>query len=145
MTIPLPKLIEIAQTYPASASLNIHSILAEQFHKEGLSNRLSPGIRVAVGVGSRGIANLMEIVQAALDLLTAAGARPFVVPAMGSHGGATPEGQAKVLADYGITEASLGVPVVADMDTEKIGSTLDGRDVFFSVPALRADAIVVIN
>jgi hypothetical protein len=145
MTISLPKLIEITQTYPASTALNVRSVLAEQFGKEGLKSRLSPGMRIAVGVGSRGIANLREIVQAALDVLTEAGTRPFLIPAMGSHGGATPEGQTKVLADYGLTENSLGVPVVADMDTEKIGTALGGGDVFFSAPALRADAIVAIN
>ena len=145
MTIPLPKLIEITQSYPASPALNFHSLLAEQFHREGLNGRISPGMRIAVGVGSRGIANLKEIVRAALDVLTQAGARPFLVPAMGSHGGATPEGQAKVLADYGVTEDSLGVPIVADMDTEPIGCVLGGRDVFFSVPALQADAVIAIN
>ncbi len=145
MTITLPKLIEITQSFPASPPLNFHSVLAEQFHREGLNSRISPGMRIAVGIGSRGIANLREIVQAALHVLAEAGARPFLVPAMGSHGGATPEGQVKVLADYGITEDSLGVPILADMDTEKIGSALGGRDVFFSVPALRADAVVAIN
>lgn len=145
MTNSLPKLIEITQSFPFSQSLDFHSVLAQQFQSEGLHTRLSPGMRIAVGVGSRGIANLKEIVQAALDVLREAGARPFLVPAMGSHGGATAEGQAKVLADYGITESSLGVPISAEVDTEKIGTALGARDVFFSVPALRADAIVAIN
>ena len=145
MNIPFPKMIEVAQTYPASRSLDYRSILVEQFEKGGLKGRISPGMRIAVGVGSRGITNLKEIVRAALDVLIAAGAKPFVVPAMGSHGGATPEGQAKVLAEFGITEHSLGVPVGASMEVERIGSGPGGRDVFFSVPALRADAVVVIN
>lgn len=145
MSIPLPKLIEVTQTYPAAAQLDFDKLLAEQFDKENLSGRISPGMRIAVGVGSRGIANLKEIVEAALRVLIAAGARPFVIPAMGSHGGATPEGQIKVLAEYGITAESLGVPIEASMDVEKIGTTLGGRDVVFSVPALRADGIVVIN
>ncbi len=145
MTISLPKLIEITQKYPASSPLNFHAVLAEQFYREGLNSRLSPGMRIAVGVGSRGIANLKEIVQALLRLLTEAGTHPFLVPAMGSHGGATPEGQAKVLAGYGITEESLGVPIVAGMDAEKIGTSVGGRDVFFSIPALRADAVIAVN
>ena len=98
-----------------------------------------------MGVGSRGIANLKEIVEAAIRVLKAAGAQPFVIPAMGSHGGATPEGQTKVLAEYGITAESLGVPIDADMDVTKIGTAPDGRDVVFSAAALRADGIVVIN
>ena len=145
MSIPLPKLIEVTQSYPASLRLDFHGLLAQQFDKEGLSSKISPGMRIAVGVGSRGIANLKEIVEAALRVLIAAGARPFVIPAMGSHGGATPEGQTKVLAEYGITAESLGVPIDPDMDVEKIGTALGGRDVVFSVPALRADGIVVIN
>lgn len=145
MSIPLPKLIEISQTYPPSPRLDFHSLLAEQFHKEGLNSKISPGMRIAVGVGSRGIANLKEIVEGALRLLITAGARPFVIPAMGSHGGATPEGQMKVLTEYGITAESLGVRIDADMQVEKIGTAPGGRDVVFSVPALRADGIVVIN
>jgi hypothetical protein len=145
MNIPLPKLIEVTQSYPASPRLDFHGLLAEQFDEEGLSSKISPGTRIAVGVGSRGIANLKEIVEAGLRVLIAAGARPFVIPAMGSHGGATPEGQTKVLAEYGITAESLGVPIDPGMDVEKIGTALGGRDVVFSVPALRADGIVVIN
>jgi hypothetical protein len=145
MSIPLPKMVEVTQTYPASAQLDFHALLAEQFEKEGLRGRISPGMRIAVGVGSRGIANLKEIVQAALRVLIAAGAQPFVIPAMGSHGGATPEGQIKVLAEYGITTESIGVPIEAGMDVEKIGTVLNGRDVVFSVLALHADGIVVIN
>lgn len=141
----MPKLIEVTQSYPASPRLDYHGLLAGQFDKEGLSSKISPGMRIAVGVGSRGIANLKEIVEAALRVLIAAGARPFVIPAMGSHGGATPEGQTKVLAEYGITAESLGVPIDPGMDVEKIGTALGGRDVVFSVPALRADGIVVIN
>lgn len=145
MTIPLPQMIEVTQTYPASSPVDYHSVLAEQFHQQGLNSRLTPGMRIAVGVGSRGITNLKEIARAALDVLIAARTRPFIIPAMGSHGGATPEGQAKVLAEYGITEDSLGVRIEAGMDVEKIGTGLGGRDVYFSVPALRADAVIVIN
>lgn len=80
---------------------------------------------VAVGVGSRGIANLFLMVKAVVEELRVAGAEPFIVPAMGSHGGGTPAGQCEVLASYGITEAALGVPILATMDTEVIG-TVDG-------------------
>jgi len=145
MSIPLQKLIEVTQTYPASPRLDFHVLLAEQFDKEGLNRKISPGMRIAVGVGSRGIANLKEIVEAALRVLIAAGARPFVIPAMASHGGATPEGQTKILAERGITAESLGVAIDADMDVQKIGTALGGRDVVFSIPALRADGIMVIN
>ena len=145
MTNNFPKMVEVQQTYPVSKPLDFPSILAEQFASMGIRDKITPGMKIALGVGSRGIANLPEIAKATLDVLVAAGARPFVIPAMGSHGGATPEGQANVLAGYGITPATMGVPVEASMEVEKIGSTPQGLDVVFSVPALKADAIVVLN
>jgi len=141
----MPKMIEVRQAYPTSPRLDLQRILGEEFEKQALNSGISPGMRIAVGVGSRGIANLKEIVEAAIRVLIRAGAQPFVIPAMGSHGGATPEGQTKVLAEYGITAKSLGVPIDADMDVKKIGTAPDGREVVFSAAALRADGIVVIN
>lgn len=138
-------MIEVRQTYPPALKLNFSRLLDEQFDQTGLREKIKPDMSIAVGVGSRGIANLKEIVKSTLDLLIAAGARPFVVPAMGSHGGATPEGQAKVLAGYGITPESLGVPVETSMEVQKIGTSIDGHDVVFSVLALHADGVVVIN
>lgn len=143
--IEFPRLIEVKQTYPPSPQLDFARVIAEQFERTVLREKVRPGMRIALGVGSRGIANLKEIVKAALRVLSQAGARPFIIPAMGSHGGATPEGQVKVLSEYGITEEELGVPIEAGMDVEKIGTALDGFDVVFSTPALRADGIVVIN
>ena len=102
-------------------------------------------MKIAVGVGSRGIANLKEIVECTLDILRRAGAEPFIVPAMGSHGGATPEGQARVLAEYGITPGAMGVPFATSLEVRKIGATRSGLDVVFSVAALEADGIVAIN
>jgi Lactate racemase N-terminal domain len=145
MSIQMPKLIEVRQAYPASPRLEFQKLLAEQFDEEGLNKKILPGMRVAVGVGSRGISNLKEIVEAAIRLLMAAGAQPFLIPAMGSHGGATPEGQTKVLAEYGITAESLGVAIDADMEVKKIGTAPGGREVVFSAAALRADWVVVIN
>ena len=112
---------------------------------EKVRPRLKPGGRVAVAVGSRGISHLQTIVASVLDLLKAAGAQPFIVPAMGSHGGATPQGQTDLLAEYGVTEQQLRVPIHAAMEVERLGATEDGVDVFFSAEALRADGVVVIN
>jgi hypothetical protein len=145
MSFLMPKMIEVRQAYPTSPRLDLQRILGEEFEKQALNSGISSGMRIAVGVGSRGIANLKEIVEAAIRVLIRAGAQPFVIPAMGSHGGATPEGQTKVLAEYGITAESLGVPIDADMDVKKIGTAPDGREVVFSAAALRADGIVVIN
>jgi Lactate racemase N-terminal domain len=96
-------------------------------------------------VGSRGIANLHEIVSAVIRILRQTGAEPFIVPAMGSHGGATPDGQTQVLAEYGITLGSMSVPIDAQMDARQIATSENGVDVYFSEAALAADRIVVIN
>ena len=101
----------MGQSYPPSRTLDFPSLLEQQFTKSGLRESIKPGMRIALGVGSRGITNLKEIVKAALGVLTNAGARPFIVPAMGSHGGATAEGQIEMLAEYGVTSQSMGVPI----------------------------------
>jgi len=104
-----------------------------------------PGQRIGVAAGSRGIAHLSEIVFEVVDFLRRAGARPFIIPAMGSHGGATAEGQTEILAGYGVSETKLGVPVRASMEVRQVGQTPEGAAVFSSVEALEADGLVVIN
>ena len=104
-----------------------------------------PHGRVAVAVGSRGIARLPEVVAALVHELRAGGARPFIVPAMGSHGASTAAGQVAVLAHLGIDERSVGAPIEATMETALIGRTPDGLEVFVDRLALAADAIVVVN
>ncbi len=106
---------------------------------------LRPGMRIAIGVGSRGISNLAEIVGLVVEALQQAGAKPFVIPAMGSHGGATPEGQREILAGYGVSEQTLGVPVEASLEVSEVGRTVDGKPVYCSVAALAADGIVLVN
>src|ERR1700739_4433515 len=141
----LPKMLEMRQSFPPSPALNFGNVLREQFRDSGVLAKVTPGMRIAVGVGSRGITNLAQVVQATLAVLLEAGARPFLVPAMGSHGGATPEGQATVLAQYGITPASMGVPLESSMAVRTIGTALNAFDVVFSEPALQADGIIAIN
>jgi hypothetical protein len=140
-----PKMFEMRQSFPPSRALNFHSVVQDQFTSSGVQAKITPGMKIAVGVGSRGVTNLAEIVKAVLAVLTSAGARPFLVPAMGSHGGATPEGQAKVLAEYGVTPESMGVPLETSMAVRTIGTALNSLDVVFSEPSLQADGIVVIN
>lgn len=141
----IPNMVEVRQTYPPSKQFDFPSLVAQQFASSGVAKKIKPGMTVAVGVGSRGIGNLKEIVQTTVYALKSLGARPFIVPAMGSHGGATPEGQTKLLASFGITAQSIGVPIEAGMETRCIGAVLDGTDVLFSVPALQADAVLPIN
>ncbi len=103
-----------------------------------------PGARVAIGVGSRGIDRLAEVVQAVVAEVRRRGAEPFVVPAMGSHGGATCEGQQSVLAEYGVTEAEVGAPVRSSMETVLVG-TMDGIPIYFDRLASQADWIIPVN
>jgi hypothetical protein len=138
-------MLELKQHYPASPRLEFAGLLREQFAKSGVLAKVTPGMKIAVGVGSRGISNLAEIVKAVLGILQEAGAKPFIMPAMGSHGGATPQGQENVLAEYGVTPEAMGVPFETSMEVRRIGATPDGGDVVLSVPALEAAGIVVIN
>jgi hypothetical protein len=107
--------------------------------------KLTPGSRVAIGVGSRGILNLAEIVRAAVDAFRAAGFRPFVFPAMGSHGAATAAGQAKVLAHYGVDTARMGCPVESSFEVISPGRTAEGIETFAGKDAWESDGIFLIN
>jgi hypothetical protein len=141
--IRFPRMLPVRQVFPASAAVDIPGALRRGF--EGLRPRIRPGSRIAVGVGSRGIADLPPIVAGVLEQLKAAGAQPFIIPAMGSHGGATPEGQTEILAAYGLTEAQLGVPIRAAMEVEPLGKSRHGLEVLCSREALRSEGIVLVN
>lgn len=110
-----------------------------------LRERILPGARIAVTAGSRGIHDLVPVVKAAVDWLTAVGAAPFVVPAMGSHGGATADGQLEMLAGLGITSESVGCPVEATMETVVIGTLPDGTPVHHDALAAKADGVLLVN
>jgi len=138
-------MFHLYQRYPSSRQLEFDTLLREGLERKSLTSELKPGMRVAVGVGSRGIANLFEIVAAVLDCIRASGAEPFIVPAMGSHGGATPSGQEHLLAGFGITPESTHAHFETSMDVEEIGQFGDGYPVVLSTAALKADAVVLIN
>ena len=145
MADSFPKMLELRQHFSQSPKLEFSDLLRQQFAKAEVLSRITPGMAIAVGVGSRGITNLVEIVKAVLNILMEVGAKPFIVPAMGSHGGATPDGQESVLAEYGVTREALGVPFETSMEVRQVGKTPGGQDVVFSLPALQSDGIVVIN
>lgn len=111
----------------------------------GLPREKLSGRRIAVTAGSRGIADLKEIVKSVCAWLKAQGARPFIIPAMGSHGGATAEGQQAILADYGVTPEEVGAEIKSDMATVLLGQTPEGFQVFVDRNAWEADAVVVMN
>ena len=110
-----------------------------------LKTYIQPGMRVAIGLGSRGISGLRPVVLDLVRALKQCGAQPFVVPAMGSHGGGTPQGQLHVLESYGLGEADLGIAVISSVETVLVGHTPQGMPVYFDAQAAKADAIVVVN
>ena len=119
--------------------------MRETLRGSGVLRGVKPGMRVAVTAGSRGIANIALILRTITEALREAGAAPFVVPAMGSHGGATAEGQLDVLRSLGITEDYLGCPVESSMEVREIGRTPDGRPVQIDARAAAADGLVAVN
>lgn len=143
--IEFPGMVKIKQKLEAPRLENIAQELKDGIAKSRLKERVKPNDEVAVTAGSRGIANIFQITTTIIEELKKLGARPFMVPAMGSHGGATAEGQIEVLAGYGITEDSVGVPIRSSMEVVKIGEIKDQVPVFMDKIALRSDAIVVVN
>ncbi|MCA1687528.1 MAG: DUF362 domain-containing protein [Actinobacteria bacterium] len=112
---------------------------------EALRSVEIPGGSVAIGVGSRGVGRIGDVVAALVGFLKEAGAEPFVVPAMGSHGASTAEGQAQVLAHLGVSEERVGCPVRATMEAVRVGETPAGVEVFMDRNAYEADSVVVVN
>lgn len=143
MNSPLPRMFRLRQNFQHPPPLDFHAAVIQELAK--VRNRITPGARLAVAVGSRGIANLSTLVSTILEHLRELGARPFIIPAMGSHGGATPEGQLEVLASYGITETAMGVPIHPSLEVREIGISSDGIPVYCSVEALDADGVLVVN
>jgi len=145
LDFPLPRMVNVRQKFEAQRLHDIPAAVTREFQRSEVRSRVKPGQVIAVGCGSRGIANIAEIANSVIGELRALGAQPFVFPCMGSHGAATAEGQRKVLESYGITEASTGVPIKATMETVVVGHLEDGTPVHMDRHASEADAIVVIN
>jgi hypothetical protein len=143
--VDIPPVVPLRQTHPQPAIADVAGEVRRAWQASNLARRIQPGARVAVGVGSRGIANIQAMVRATLDVLRDLKAQPFVVAAMGSHGGATPEGQRELLAGYGVSEAELGVPVKTDMTAVQIGTNSRGDPVWWDQNALGADAVVTLS
>lgn len=138
-----PAMLPVRQRFESSPVVDFSAAVTEGF--AAIRPRLKPGMSIAVGVGSRGISNLAEIVSLVIRELKNAGTQPFIIPAMGSHGGATPEGQLALLAGYRVTEETMGVPLRASMEVESLGRSVAGCEVLWSREASTADGVLVIN
>jgi hypothetical protein len=140
---PFPEMLPVRQKFDAPQVPDVAVATASAL--EPLRARIQPGMTVALTAGSRGIEDKPEVVRAAGEWLRDLGAEPFVVPAMGSHGGATAEGQVELLADLGMTEQSLGMPIKATMETVELGHVPDGPMVHLDAHAAAADGIIAVN
>jgi len=140
---PLPKMFPARQDFPRPRILpeDLPAHIASQLAP--MADRIRPGMRIAITAGSRGVANVAVITRTIVDFVKSLGAVPFIVPAMGSHGGATAQGQTEVLAGYGISPEAMGCEIRSDMTTVQIGSLPDGRPVFMDKNAFTADGIIV--
>jgi hypothetical protein len=144
-TEPLPPLYRIRRRFAHGAIADVVSATIAQLEQLGLREQIRPGMRIAVTAGSRGIRDVLPITRTAVAWLRNCGAEPFVVPAMGSHGGATAEGQLAMLASLGLNEASLGCPLLATMEVVELGTLADGTAVYLDRYAAEADGILLIN
>src|ERR1051325_5605882 len=141
----LPRLLVVRQKFPDRRIPDVAAAVREQLTQSGFAERLKPGSRVAIGVGSRGIHNIATIVRNAVQFWKDAGMQPFIFPAMGSHGAASAAGQAEVLAHYGITEATVGCPVVSQLEVVSLGKTADGIEAFMDKAAYDSDGIMLVG
>ncbi len=144
-TVPIPKMAEVTQVFDQNKIEDSIAELMDGFRKSGIEKQIKPGMRIAITGGSRGISNIAALTKAAGELVRQSGAYPFVVPAMGSHGGATDQGQIELLAEYGITEEQVDMPIRSSMEVVKIGELSDGAPVYFDKIAYQADGIILIN
>src|ERR687893_994355 len=140
-----PKVVKVRQDFPRPRVESVEEALREQCGKEGIRSRIEPGMEVAITAGSRGISGIDDILRSLVKILKDAGARPFIIPAMGSHGGATAEGQVEILRSLGVTEESVGGPIKSSMEVVELGQTESGVPVFMDRIASEADGVIVVG
>jgi hypothetical protein len=143
--VPYPKTLRIRQTFERPVVHDVAAAVRTALERIDLGRKIRRGQTVALTAGSRGVANIPVILRATADHLKGLGARPFLVPAMGSHGGGTAEGQRQVIESYGITEEFVGVPIRASMEVVTLGTTPEGFPVYLDKHASQADHIGVIG
>ncbi len=143
--ITLPRMVKVRQRFDRSAIGDVAGTLRQKLDSAGIASRIRPGMSVALTGSGREIANMNVILRETVSFIRDRGALPFIVPAMGSHGSSTAEGQKEILSGYGITEEFCGCPVRSSMDTVLLGHTADGDPVYLDAFAHRADAIVAVG
>lgn len=145
--VKLPKMIKVKQNFDKThiQKEDIPEITHDLLEREEIKKAIKPGMKIGVTCGSRGVANIHLLVKACVDFIKECGGEPFVFPAMGSHGGATAEGQRQIIEGYGVTEEFVGCPICATMETVQVGSLEDGMPVFIDKYAHEADGVILIG
>jgi len=143
--VSLPHMVRVRQLFDDREEKDVAGAVLGEIARPDIAERIRPGMKIAIGVGSRGLADLPTLVRATVEGLRAHGAEPFIVPAMGSHGGATDEGQAALLAQLGVTAESAGCPVRSSMETVELGRLPNGLPILMDRLAMQADGIVAVN
>jgi hypothetical protein len=140
-----PRLMIVRQKFPDRRIFDVAAEVQKQLDASGFASRVQPGARIAIGVGSRGIHNIATIVRSVVAFWKDRGMQPFLFPAMGSHGAASAAGQADVLAHYGITETSMGCPLVSQLEVVSLGKTADGIEAFMDKLAYGSDGVFLVG
>ncbi|MEC0239036.1 lactate racemase domain-containing protein [Paenibacillus dokdonensis] len=143
--IPIPKMAKVKVIFENNMIDDLGSELGAKLQQKHIQATIKPGMKIAIAVGSRGLDRIVELTAVTVKALKDAGAEPFIVPSMGSHGGATAEGQREVLAHLGVTEASVGCEIRSSMEVVQLGELPNGLPVYLDKYAAAADGIVVIN
>lgn len=141
----LPKLLPVLQHFPSRKLTDVYAAVREELAGSKTGASLPAGAQIAIGAGSRGISNIATIVRATVAHFVEIGLKPFVIPAMGSHGGGTAQGQLDVLAHYGITETEVSCPIVSSLDVVPLGTTAEGVETFIDRNAFESDGAFLIN
>lgn len=143
--VEIPRMFHAKQTFPRESisAEQIPGVVEEQIAQPQFSEKIKPGMNIAITAGSRGIRNVDIITKAVVDAVKRRGANPFIVPAMGSHGGATAEGQKEMLAGFGITEEAMGCPIKSSMEVVELGTSSLGKRVVLDRNAYESDGIIV--
>jgi hypothetical protein len=143
--IPLPKMVKVRQKFCTPQIADVAGEVKKALKEAGVLSRITEDDRVAIAVGSRGVADLPILVRETVAAVLDAGGNPFIVPAMGSHGGATAEGQIDVLLQLGVTEEAVGAPIMSSMEVVKLDELPNGLPVYIDKLAYESDKIIVIN
>ena len=140
-----PKMYRIEQHFSNEKVEDIKAEVYKQFDSVGLKAKIKPNGKIGITCGSRGINNIDKIIKAAVDYVKDAGGEPFILPAMGSHGGATTEGQKHVCEKFGVSSEAMGCEIRSSMETVILGKTVSGIDVNFDKNAYESDGVIVVN